>query len=193
MTDIVTPTLIVAIVVAAAIGGGIGAWLMWLMHRSQSGGKSIADLRQEQADYQRDVEQHFERTAELFKDMSENYRNLYQHLASGAQKLCQGEPVIQPLEFAKGEALTDQSGAAPTETPAPARPETGSGQAPKGDAAPGGPPAAAKPDTDAATKQVSPESPTPQAATPGTKTKPPGSSPQDVLKTSKKAGKAEQS
>lgn len=127
MTDILTPTLIVAIAVAAVLGGAIGVGLMLLIQRSQSNGKTLAELRQEQDDYRQEVEQHFEQTAALLKDMSENYRTLYEHMATGAQALCMGEPAIVPPtlgqpETPAGEApqIGQTRGAA--DAPSPAQP-----------------------------------------------------------------------
>lgn len=109
MTDILSPALIAAVAIAAVLGGVIGVGLMLLIQRSQSGGKSLSDLRQEQEDYQQAVEAHFERTGALFKDMTENYRALYEHMATGAQALCKGEPAIAPPALGQSEAPTDEA------------------------------------------------------------------------------------
>ena len=45
--------------------------------------KAREDLNQ----YKADVSQHFDRTAELVNDLAQNYVNVYQHLADGAQTL----------------------------------------------------------------------------------------------------------
>lgn len=43
--------------------------------------------REELDKYKADVSQHFDRTAELVNDLAQNYVNVYQHLADGAQTL----------------------------------------------------------------------------------------------------------
>lgn len=43
--------------------------------------------REELNQYKADVSQHFDRTAELVNDLAQNYVNVYQHLADGAQTL----------------------------------------------------------------------------------------------------------
>ncbi len=110
MTEALTPILIGAVAVAIAVGVLIGVGLMLLMQRSQTGGKTLAALRQEQEDYEQSVEQHFERSAVLFKKLTDDYRAFYEHMASGAHTLCKhDEPVIQPLELSRSPALSDES------------------------------------------------------------------------------------
>ena len=41
------------------------------------------------------MEKHFERTSELFRDLTEQYTALYAHLAEGARELCaEGGPAL---------------------------------------------------------------------------------------------------
>ena len=62
----------------------------------------IADLEQQLADkqqqldsYRSQVSDHFKQTSELVQKMTESYRDVYEHLASGSQALCQ-DPVATP-------------------------------------------------------------------------------------------------
>ncbi|GFZ78690.1 cytochrome d ubiquinol oxidase subunit III (cytochrome bd-I oxidase subunit III) [Pseudohongiella nitratireducens] len=48
----------------------------------------LQDLQRDQAVYRDQVSEHFNTTAELVHQMTESYRDVYQHLASGAQNLC---------------------------------------------------------------------------------------------------------
>ena len=75
------------IILAAALGFGLG------LLRSRSSGK-VAQMqgerdaaRQELGEYRREVDAHFERTAQLFDKVTDDYRNLYDHLALGARQL----------------------------------------------------------------------------------------------------------
>lgn len=75
------------IVLAVALGFGLG------LLRSRSSGK-VAEMqgerdaaRQELDEYRREVDAHFERTAQLFDKVTDDYRNLYDHLAQGARQL----------------------------------------------------------------------------------------------------------
>ncbi|MFM1896726.1 MAG: hypothetical protein RLZZ385_1800 [Pseudomonadota bacterium] len=51
----------------------------------------IQKLQQDHNRYRDDVSEHFSTTAELVHQMTESYRDVYQHLATGAQELCSGE------------------------------------------------------------------------------------------------------
>ena len=51
----------------------------------------IRQLKDNHSDYRDSVSDHFSITAELVQQMTESYRDVYQHLASGAQDLCTSE------------------------------------------------------------------------------------------------------
>jgi uncharacterized membrane-anchored protein YhcB (DUF1043 family) len=76
----------------------------------------LAQVQAERARYQEQVAQHFGRTATLFRDLTQQYGTLWQHLATGARDLC-------PERFA---ALEEQMGQAPVLLPSePAAPVEG--------------------------------------------------------------------
>jgi len=51
----------------------------------------LKSLEQQHASYKDEVSDHFNGTAELIQQMTESYKDVYQHLAIGAQELCSGE------------------------------------------------------------------------------------------------------
>jgi len=51
----------------------------------------IRSLEQSHEQYKDDVSDHFNMSAELLQQMTESYKDVYQHLALGAQDLCSGE------------------------------------------------------------------------------------------------------
>lgn len=51
----------------------------------------IRSLEQNHEQYKDDVSDHFSLTAELIQQMTESYKDVYQHLALGAQDLCSSE------------------------------------------------------------------------------------------------------
>ena len=53
--------------------------------------ETVQQLQTQHERYRDHVGQHFSMTAELVQQMTESYRDVYQHLASGAQELCSGE------------------------------------------------------------------------------------------------------
>ena len=51
----------------------------------------IRDIKDNHLVYRDNVSDHFSMTADLVQHMTESYREVYQHLASGAQDLCSNE------------------------------------------------------------------------------------------------------
>lgn len=87
-----------------ALGIVCGAAVAFLMsgngrrHTSELQQK-LDQLQQEFDSYQDQVGQHFQKTSELVQTMTDSYRNVYEHLASGSEVLCQ-DPVSTPrLDF----------------------------------------------------------------------------------------------
>jgi len=66
----------------------------------------IRKLKENHTEYRDSVSDHFSMTAELVQHMTESYREVYQHLASGAQDLCSNE-VANKLLPADSDAVFD--------------------------------------------------------------------------------------
>lgn len=94
-------TVWIIAVVALAVGVLIG----FLMGRSGSGEpyrKTLeAELRGSRAEmdrYKKEVTQHFEQTASLVNELTDQYRKVHQHLATGAQSLCPDQTAGRSLQ-----------------------------------------------------------------------------------------------
>ena len=66
--------------------------------------EQIQKLKDSHTEYRDSVSDHFSMTAELVQHMTESYRDVYQHLASGAQDLCSGQ-VASKLLPAESDAV----------------------------------------------------------------------------------------
>lgn len=113
-------------VAALVVGGIIG----FLFGRSGAGNSRQAELaeqlettRNELESYKTDVANHFEKTAELVNNLTNSYQDVHQHLAGGAQNLCQPgtvdlalTPSLKPQLEESTEATTapEESTEAPT-------------------------------------------------------------------------------
>lgn len=90
-------------IITFAFGLGFGFLLAYLLlPRGQRMRELEQQLQETQAEldgYRGKVNQHFQKTAELFEDMTDRYRAVYQHMASGAQALCQERPPALQLEI----------------------------------------------------------------------------------------------
>ena len=89
--ELVIVFCVIAIIFGAAIGFFIG-------RRSADDQKQIRDLkgqlsnsRSEHEAYRQQVNNHFQKTSELFGSLTNNYRTVFLHLAEGSQELCSSD------------------------------------------------------------------------------------------------------
>jgi uncharacterized membrane-anchored protein YhcB (DUF1043 family) len=108
-----TATLIATALLALCAGLAIG-WAMGLRRKSKR--DVIIDLEtrleralESRADYEAEVAEHFARTAELLNRMTEDYQQVYSHLASGANKLCEGAIDMPPSSTLLADSSDDLS------------------------------------------------------------------------------------
>lgn len=59
----------------------------------------LESLRSEHAAYRANVTRHFETTSGLVANMTASYKAVYDHLAAGAQSLCDGSKALEAGEF----------------------------------------------------------------------------------------------
>ena len=86
--------ILIAIIVSALVAVIVGI----VIGRVSAGGKKrVAELESELAkerealsDYREEVEAHFDKTASLFVSMAGNYKDLFEHLSSGSEKISAG-------------------------------------------------------------------------------------------------------
>jgi len=83
----------------------VGAVIGFLMGRSGGGSQRQAELavkleqkQKELDDYKAEVSQHFEKTASLVNNLTSSYKDVHEHLATGAQGLCQAGNIDLALE-----------------------------------------------------------------------------------------------
>jgi uncharacterized membrane-anchored protein YhcB (DUF1043 family) len=78
-----------------ACGIGIAYLMPGNRRRAQELQEKLQRLQQEFDNYHDQVGQHFLKTSELVQKMTESYRDVYEHLSTGSQALCQ-TPVNTP-------------------------------------------------------------------------------------------------
>ncbi len=109
----------------------VGASIGYLLGRK---GRSDATSKLEEtqtafADYRKDVTRHFDRTAEQFQSIGQQYRDLYEHMAKGAEAFCVPMEPGSALPFSSQTRLPTDSeegdivAAGPTELDAEAESE----------------------------------------------------------------------
>lgn len=88
-------------IVLASVGVLVGLGLGFFLGRLGGKGSSqkLADVEAELEEYRQEVSQHFSRSAEHFQAIGRQYRELYEHMAAGSEKLCVGAPTDGQLKF----------------------------------------------------------------------------------------------
>ena len=133
------------IIIAAAAGFFIGAVLVWIIkNTNQSNAEHLQEeseaLRKEYevlkktfADYRNNVSNHFAKTADAVDQLTDSYKNVYNHLSAGARALMDKESLQKQIEKRQGKSVTlaylaqnqENDKAAPIDTPqaeTPAKP-----------------------------------------------------------------------
>jgi uncharacterized membrane-anchored protein YhcB (DUF1043 family) len=105
------------LIIAAAVALAIGLVLGLLIGRSGNGPslrqrraeQQIEELRSEYTRYQAQVNEHFMESADLMRRLNDSYRDVNEHMARGANRLCNDEDWLDQLERDKagspGESL----------------------------------------------------------------------------------------
>lgn len=78
-------------------GAGLGYWIAQLGVGRQAA--KAENVQKSFDEYRREVTEHFGRTAEHFRLIGQQYRELYEHMASGADSLCDRRATDGKLPF----------------------------------------------------------------------------------------------
>ena len=57
--------------------------------------ETLTKANEEMQSYRTQVTQHFEKTANLFNQLTSDYRDVYEHLASSSEQLCGGDQTVK--------------------------------------------------------------------------------------------------
>ncbi len=96
-------------VIAVIVGFFIGRLSSGEGKEKKANQQRLEKAEQELAEYREKVTTHFQGTAQLVERMNENYREVYHHLAQGAQQLTDCETTLQVVQPPN---ITQQSAAA---------------------------------------------------------------------------------
>lgn len=109
-------TLLIAIGALVLFGGGmaLGYWV-GNGRRWQDDARS-SEVRLEYEKYRRKVTEHFSRTADHFQAIGRQYRELYEHMAAGADSLCDDRIESTP-KFPRAEGTEEARERTPGERP----------------------------------------------------------------------------
>ena len=112
-----SPILLIGLgVVLLSLGVGLGLLIAHLQRKSEAA--KASDIQSELDDYKRQVNEHFGQTAQHFQALGQQYQSLYEHMAEGAQALCDSSESDALPGFVAGAApvlaaTTDEEPTAP--------------------------------------------------------------------------------
>ncbi|MEQ6884360.1 DUF1043 family protein [Salicola sp. Rm-C-2C1-2] len=92
---------IAALVIGLALGWGIARTMGGRNVRQRRLAQQLDALQNEHTRYQAQVNEHFMETAELFRRLNDSYREVHEHLAKGASRLCTETEAREELEQAQ--------------------------------------------------------------------------------------------
>ena len=91
------------------LGTTLGCIVAWLVlsrdGKTQQLQAELNELREQFTNYRDQVTQHFMQSSRLVQAMTESYRSVYEHLASGAQHLCNVDTRASQLHRTKSEKI----------------------------------------------------------------------------------------
>jgi len=98
--------IVISVLVAGLIFGCLIAW--GILNRKGSANVVAAEkIQQEFEEYKEKVDEHFTETSEMFKDVTTQYKKLYDHMAVGAVSLGNADTIAMPrLEMQDSEDNT---------------------------------------------------------------------------------------
>ena len=123
-----SPAVLIFIIIAAAVV----ALLIGYFLGSRFGGKKSVAMKEatEQHDtYKSDVREHFEQTSAIMSRMVDDYRDMYEHLSDGAERLADMHPEKRITPPPAPEAITSDKAGDKSAATAGKQAESGSGAA----------------------------------------------------------------
>lgn len=96
---------VIWLIVGLVIGGGIGALATWWISRARGGAVSVMQLKQENEKFRNEVTEHFVETARLINQMTDSYKQVFDHLSSGAEKLVDDHKLAERLPPSSGQEV----------------------------------------------------------------------------------------
>lgn len=79
------------LILGGVVGLLVGVGLAMFLKKGGGNASAVKELKAEHDQYRKQVDEHFVNTAVLLKGLTEQYRDVYRHIATGAGELCSEE------------------------------------------------------------------------------------------------------
>ncbi len=84
-------------VMAGVVGLVIGGVFMYFANQRKNSSESVQAVEKKLASYQQDVERHFTKTADLIDNLTDSYKQVFEHLSESAENLLTEEQIKNQL------------------------------------------------------------------------------------------------
>ena len=102
-TELQTPALLLALAIGTALGAAI-MWL-WLTRSGQHRSPAMRQLEQEHQAFRAQVNDHFIETAKLVNQLTDSYKQVFDHLSVGAHQLVDEQVKAERLPEVSDETI----------------------------------------------------------------------------------------
>ena len=92
--------------VAGIFGLLFGMLVMHLLQQKNAGSSDVKAVKEKLDNYQQQVESHFAKTADLIDNLTDSYKEVFQHLSESAEKLLTDEQIKNQLINRKSREVT---------------------------------------------------------------------------------------
>ncbi len=93
-------------VMAGVVGVVAGGLFMYFANKGNGSTASVKEVEEKLHNYQQDVEQHFAKTADLIDNLTNSYKDVFEHLSDSAENLLTEEQIKNQLINRKSREVT---------------------------------------------------------------------------------------
>ncbi|TDR22676.1 YhcB family protein [Marinicella litoralis] len=97
---------LIYILVAGVVGLLIGMVVMHLLHKKTTSDTGVKAVQEKLDKYQLEVESHFSKTADLIDNLTDSYKEVFEHLSDSAESLLTDEQIQNQLINRKSREVT---------------------------------------------------------------------------------------
>ena len=84
-------------IVGLVLGAAIGSVATWWWNRARGGGDTIGQLKRENQKFREEVTEHFVETARLINQLTDSYKEVFDHLNKGANELVDDKALAEKM------------------------------------------------------------------------------------------------
>ncbi len=97
---------LIYILVAGVVGLLIGMLVMHLLHQKTTSNTDVKAVQEKLDNYQLEVETHFSKTADLIDNLTDSYKEVFEHMSDSAENLLTDEQIQNQLINRKSREVT---------------------------------------------------------------------------------------